>query len=148
MQVSRSLEYAVRSLVCLASSPKPMELKAIAEKEKIPQAYLAKIMRILVQGGIVSSNLGRIGGYKLTKTPGQIRLLDIYLLTEGDSKLMPCIGNGNFCSADSFCPQKPVWIKVEQAINEAFRKVSLSQMLPKPVNGGKSGYKRVRNPLA
>lgn len=148
MQVSKSLEYAVRSLVCLAGSRKPMELRAIAEKEKIPQAYLAKIMRTMVQGGIVSSNLGRIGGYKLTKPASRIRLLDIYLLTEGGGKLLPCIGDGSSCVASAFCSQKPVWIKVEQAINEAFRKVTLNQMLPKPRNGGKSASKRVGNPLS
>jgi Rrf2 family protein len=147
MQVSRSLEYAVRSLVCLASSQGPMDLKAIAGREKIPTAYLAKIMRIMVQGGIVSSNLGRNGGYQLTRPARQIRLLEIYRLTEGNSNLIPCIVDGNFCSANEFCSQKPVWIKVEQAINEAFRKVTLSQMLPKPLNGGRSVEKRVRNPL-
>lgn len=148
MQVSRSLEYAVRSLVCLASSRKPMDLKAIAGKEKIPPAYLAKIMSTLVQGGIVSSTPGRIGGYRLTRPAGRIRLLDIYLLTDGGAKLLPCIGDGSSCVASPFCSQKPVWIKVEQAINEAFRKVTLKEMLPKPVNGGKSGGKRVGGPLS
>lgn len=148
MQVSRSLEYAVRSLVCLASSRKPMDLKAIAEKEGIPRAYLAKIMRTLVHGGIVSSTPGRIGGYRLTRPAGRIRLLDIYLLTEGGSKLLPCIGDGSSCVASAFCSQKPVWIKVEQAINEAFRKVTLKEMLPKPANGGKRGGKRFGDPLS
>lgn len=148
MQVSRSLEYAVRSLVCLASSKDPMDLGAIAEKERIPRAYLAKIMRTLVRGGIVSSTQGRIGGYRLTRSPGTIRLLDIYLLTEGPSKLLPCIGDGGSCAASASCSQKPVWIKVEQAINEAFRKVTLKEMLPKHLNGGRCVDKRFGNPLS
>ena len=148
MQVSRSLEYAVRSLVCLASSREPMDLGAIAEKEHIPRAYLAKIMRTLVRGGIVSSTPGRIGGYRLTKPAGRIRLLDIYLLTEGRSKLLPCIGDDASCAASASCSQKPIWIKVEQAINEAFRKVTLKEMLPKNLNGGKGAGKRFEDPLS
>jgi len=136
MQVSKSLEYAVRSLVCLASSRRPMDLRTIAEKEKIPQAYLAKIMRTLVQGGIVSSNLGRTGGYRLARPAGRIRLLDIYVLTDGGNNLLPCISDGSSCVASRFCSQRPVWEKVEHAINEAFRKVTLREMLPKAGNGG------------
>mgnify|MGYP003768580353 CR=1 FL=1 len=148
MQVSRSLEYAVRSLVCLASSRRPMDLGAIAEKERIPRAYLAKIMRTLVRGGLVSSTQGRTGGYRLRKPPGRIRLLEIYMLTEGPSKLLPCIGDGGSCSASASCSQKPVWIKVEQAVNEAFRNVTLKEMLPKKTNGGKGAGKRFEDPLS
>jgi len=148
MQVSRSLEYAVKSLVCLASSPKPMGLKAISSREGIPLSYLAKIMRLLVEGGIVTSRMGRKGGYLLHKEPGTIRLLDAYLLTEGDSKLIPCMENGAFCSANEFCTQKPVWIKVQKAINEAFKNVTLDEMVPKEIGGGAISNERADDRLA
>jgi len=62
MQVSKSLEYAVRSLVFIAESEKPLGLSEISQTGRMPKAYLAKIMRTLVEGGVVSSVRGRKGG--------------------------------------------------------------------------------------
>jgi Rrf2 family protein len=131
MQVSRSLEYAVRSLVFIAESQKPVGLSEISQTGRMPRAYLAKIMRTLVEGGVVSSVKGRKGGYVLKKVPKEIALYDILSLTEGDEKLIPCISDGKFCYASSFCSQKVVWIKVEKAITDAFKKVTLKDMLPR-----------------
>lgn len=145
MQISRSLEYAVRGLVRLASSSHPLSLKEIAKIEEIPSAYLAKIMRILVKGGIVTSTKGRKGGYFLLKTPNQIALYDLYLLFEKKDKLLPCFNDDSLCSARSNCSQKLVWVKVEKALLDTFKKISLKEMFSKKISRRKVKYERSFN---
>ena len=66
MQVSKSLDYAVRSLTYIAKEKANVfTIRDISEKQHIPQNYLAKIMRKLVQKGLLSSSPGPEGGYSL-----------------------------------------------------------------------------------
>lgn len=71
MIVSKTLDYAVRTLTYLGKrqSGKTVLMKEIAESQKIPLSYLAKVMRQLVKAGIVFSEYGPNGGYSLKKTP-------------------------------------------------------------------------------
>lgn len=148
MQISRSLEYAVRSLVYLASSNKPLSLRQIAKGENIPAAYLAKIMRILVNGKIVNSTKGRNGGYFLLLPPQKIVLYDLYLLFEKKENLIPCFGEDSFCSARRNCSQKVVWSKIEKAVMNAFKKVSLQEMVNKRKLNGKVKNERSYNQIS
>ena len=80
MQLSKTFDYAIRSLVHLAtlSPAQAADLRAISVTQGVPVSYLAKVMRSLVRGGLVTSTLGRDGGYALRKDPAQITLLQIY----------------------------------------------------------------------
>ena len=61
MQVSKTLDYAVRSLSYMASSKdENITIKLVSEKQHIPHSYLAKIMRKLVQRGILYHHLDRM----------------------------------------------------------------------------------------
>lgn len=137
MQISRSLEYAVRSLVCLVNSKEPLSLTKIAKGEKIPSPYLAKIMRTLVNGKIVCSTRGRKGGYFLLIPPNKIALYDLYLLFEKKDKLLPCLEDDSYCPTLGKCVQKVVWYKIENAVINAFKNVSLQEMAGKNNLSGK-----------
>ena len=79
MQVSKTLDYAVRSLTHIAQADVPMStIKDIATQQHIPHDYLAKILRTLVQRGILHSSSGPDGGYSLKKNAGDISLKDVY----------------------------------------------------------------------
>ncbi|HLE24341.1 MAG TPA: Rrf2 family transcriptional regulator, partial [Thermodesulfobacteriota bacterium] len=69
MQVSKTLDYAVRSLTYLSKEPVGrLSIKEISQNQHIPLNYLAKIMRKLVNKGIVQSMVGPEGGYVLRKS--------------------------------------------------------------------------------
>jgi Rrf2 family iron-sulfur cluster assembly transcriptional regulator len=68
MQVSRTLDYAVRSLTYMSRRPvERFNIKEISENQHIPLNYLAKIMRRLVNKGLVRSMVGPEGGMRLLK---------------------------------------------------------------------------------
>ena len=110
MQVSKSLDYAVRSLTYIAKEKANVfTIRDISEKQHIPQNYLAKIMRKLVQKGLLSSSPGPEGGYSLRKPTEDISLKDIYEAIEGDMQLIDCMEKNVVCELFNSCTQRSVW---------------------------------------
>jgi Rrf2 family cysteine metabolism transcriptional repressor len=66
-----------------------MQIREIAEAQRIPQHYLEQILVVLKRGGIVKSYRGAQGGYALAGDPGGIRLLDVITLLEGPLDVAP-----------------------------------------------------------
>ena len=110
MQVSKTLDYAVRSLSYMASSKdENITIKLVSEKQHIPHSYLAKIMRKLVQRGILSSSSGPDGGYFFKRDPKSISLREVYEAIEGDLQLVDCMDGDQVCELFKTCNQRSIW---------------------------------------
>jgi Rrf2 family protein len=70
-------DYAIRALVALAGSAKPLTADAIARERAIPKTYLTVILAQLRRAGLVRSRRGRTGGYSLEKDPAEISLAEV-----------------------------------------------------------------------
>lgn len=131
MRFSRGFDYAVRSLVFLAarSDGASADLASIARAQKLPRSYLAKVMRNLVRGGIVTSNYGRGGGYLLKRPPGEINLLEIYEVMEGKMFFVECMKDEKGCDLYGGCSQYRELERVKRKVENTFRETTLSSML-------------------
>jgi Rrf2 family iron-sulfur cluster assembly transcriptional regulator len=87
MIYSRSAEYAIRSFVYLARIPdgKFAMARHIAQEEKIPAHFLAKILQELTRKGLLRSNKGPSGGFSLRVPASQIKLLDLVEALDGNA---------------------------------------------------------------
>jgi len=65
-----------------------MQIRDIAEAHSIPQHYLEQILVILKKGGIVESQRGSQGGYRLARNPSGIMVIDILTLLEGKLEIV------------------------------------------------------------
>ena len=85
-------EYGVRLLVELGRQARdaPVALKAIAESEGLPLAYLERIVALLKKAEIVESTRGAHGGYRLARDPAQITMDEVVLALEGVVAPMSC----------------------------------------------------------
>jgi len=140
MQLSKTFDYAVRSLVHLATLPEggAADLRAISVRQNIPVSYLAKVMRSLVRGGVVTSTLGRDGGYTLRRKPSEISLLQVYEVMEGQLRLVECMDSEKSCVFSSDCTQANIWKRLTQAVEGIFRETTLQDLLPKVPSGASS----------
>jgi Rrf2 family cysteine metabolism transcriptional repressor len=98
-------EYGVRLLVELGRQPsaQPVSLKAIAEAEGLPLAYLERIVALLKRAGLVESTRGAHGGYRLARPAGEIAMDEVVLALEGAVAPMSC-----FVDDTVAAPGKPV----------------------------------------
>ncbi len=60
------------------SNPRGIRAGDIAEKHKLPKAYVAKILSQLASSGILRSNRGPRGGFRLNQSPDAISLCDVF----------------------------------------------------------------------
>jgi Rrf2 family nitric oxide-sensitive transcriptional repressor len=88
---SRTVEYALRSVVWLASrSDCPQTVQQIAEATQIPSNYLAKVMNSLKRMGLVESRRGKGGGYVLVHTANELTLLDVVNTVDPIQRIVQC----------------------------------------------------------
>jgi len=130
MQVSRTLDYAVRSLIYMGNHEVPrMSMKEISEAQHIPQNYLAKIMRRMVERGLIRSMVGPEGGYFLRRDPKDINLRDVYEAVEGELRVIDCMDQDEVCALYENCTQLPVWDKLQVSMIKLLENTSLEDLL-------------------
>jgi Rrf2 family protein len=143
-------EYGVRLLVELGrqhdgvGAPTPVSLKAIAEAEQLPLAYLERIVALLKKAGLVEATRGAHGGYRLTRQPAEIHMDEVVLALEGGVAPMTCFvaedgqGAGGSVSrvvcnheADSGhgCATKLLWTRVQGGVVKALAQTTLAELV-------------------
>jgi Rrf2 family protein len=85
MRISAKADYAIRALVELAAdSERPLACEAIAAAQDVPYRFLKAVLRDLRTTGIVRSQRGCEGGYRLGRDAAEITLADVVSAVDGD----------------------------------------------------------------
>jgi Rrf2 family protein len=92
MRLSEQVEWGLHCTTVLALLPPDAALpaSALAEFHGVPAPYLAKALQALSGAGIVESQSGRRGGYRLARPAEQISLLDVVEAIEGRQSSFNC----------------------------------------------------------
>ena len=87
MKLTKRCEYGIRASVRLAQSHGKgyVQSKEIASSEALPAKFLESILLALRSGGVLESKVGAGGGYRLTRSPKEIRVADLFNAMNGDS---------------------------------------------------------------
>ena len=84
MHISAKVDYAVRALLTLtADKSGAMSGGALAIDQGLPVKFLAGILAELRRGGIVASQRGQEGGYRLARPASQISIADVIRVIDG-----------------------------------------------------------------
>ena len=86
MRISAKADYAVRAAVELAAAAdqeKPVKAERIATVQGIPLNFLENILSQLRQAGIVRSQRGAEGGFRLAKQASQVTVADVIRAVDG-----------------------------------------------------------------
>ena len=145
MIYSRSAEYAIRALVCLAAVPdgKYAMVKNIAEQEDIPSHFLAKILQQLARKGLLRSSKGPTGGFALRVDPKEIRLVDIVEVLDGLAPYQQCASGLSECSDEMPCPMHDSWTNLRSRIMDYLERNTIAD-LAKALDQKKKNLAQVR----
>ncbi|MDD2860491.1 MAG: SUF system Fe-S cluster assembly regulator [Acidiphilium sp.] len=129
LRLSRLTDYAVVVLVRLSRSDKVETAPGIAASTGIPEPTVAKVLKGLAQFGLVTSQRGAHGGYRLRKSLDAIPVADVILAIDGPIALTACVeGAVGNCESQSLCPMAGRWGVVNDAISEALNAITLADM--------------------
>ncbi len=115
--VTAKTQYGIRALVHLAEIGEAATAAEIAESQSISPKYLEGILSRLAASGFLISERGKHGGYRLSRDPDAIHMLEVVNALEGEIKPVGCVNDmGQCCLGDACLPRK-FWIGLKQSID-------------------------------
>lgn len=136
MLISTKGRYALRVALDLAQHPADeyVSLKSIAERQDVSIKYLESIAAILQKGGLLTSQRGTQGGYRLSRPPQEITVYEIIRLTEGSLAPVTCLEDydpkvGCVCSRAGVCMTLPLWQELERRVVDYLDGVTIQDLL-------------------
>lgn len=134
MKISTKGRYSLRLMLDLAQHYEdgPLSLKDISERQNISKKYLEQIVPPLTKAGLLISNRGHMGGYRLAKSPSEITVASVVECTEGSLQPVSCMSDTtNECPQQLECLTLPVWQGLYQVMSEYLQDISLQDILDK-----------------
>lgn len=134
LRITRQTDYGIVLLTRFAQGPTAAVRNApdLAHETGLPAPMVSKILKILARAGLLTSQRGAAGGYRLARAPEAIHVAEIVTALEGPIAMTECLtGDTGCCSIEGSCPSRPNWARINQAIAAALEDVHLSDMVPR-----------------
>ena len=116
MLISQTAEYALRALACLAlhGDAEPVPARDLSVRANVPPFYLSKIMRRLVEAGLVDSQRGHGGGFRVARDLAKIRFIDILDAVDQGLPQETCAFGFGTCGEADPCVLHPFWSELKE----------------------------------
>jgi FeS assembly SUF system regulator len=126
-RLSKLTDYAVVVLVRLSRADSVQTSPGISAATGIPEPTVAKVLKAMAGRGLVTSQRGARGGYRLTRSLSSIPVGDVIAAIDGPIALTACVDGGG-CDTQRLCPLHGRWDPVNEAIRVALSSITLSDM--------------------
>lgn len=131
MKISTKGRYALRMMLDLAihDTGEYISLKDISDRQQVTVKYLEQIVTALTKSGMVRSQRGNNGGYRLSRKPSEYTVGEILRVMEGPLVPVACLeGEVNTCERKSECAVLPFWTDFAKVINDYVDSVTLQDL--------------------
>lgn len=132
MRMARLTDYALLLLFSLAHDGQPVVRNArdLARATGLPLPTVSKLLKALLQGGLLESHRGIKGGYSLARSPQEISLAEVIRAVEGPIGLTECsIHPDGGCTRAKGCPVGGSMRRVSSALRHALERLALSDLI-------------------
>jgi len=130
MPLNSTTQYALRAVLYVAEhgSAEPVRVEAIAADLRAPRNYLSKTMHALARAGILVSERGPRGGFRLARPARRISLGDVVAPFD-DLTQRRCLLGRATCGWKNPCSAHPRWEAVAAAQQAFFRETTVADLL-------------------
>ena len=130
-RLSKLTDYAVVVLIRLAAADGVQTSPGVSQATGVPEPTVGKVLKALAASGLVASQRGARGGYRLMRPLGAIAVADVITAIDGPIAMTACVeGSGSACEASCTCPVRGRWDAVNDAVREALTGITLADMAP------------------
>jgi FeS assembly SUF system regulator len=131
--LSKLADYGVIVASHLAAHPqRQMNASVLSSETRLPRATVAKVLKALAHSGIVAGARGAAGGYRLARGASTISVAEVVAAIDGAIGVTQCSIHAPSCERTEFCPTRPHWRRINEAVGTALSAVSLADMVPAP----------------
>lgn len=130
LRISRLTDYAIVVASHLCTSEGPHAVRDVAAETGIPQPTVSKVLKQLTRSGVVESQRGARGGYKLSRSPEGIGIDEVITAIEGPIAVTECTDDqsGSDCAYEPNCGVRANWQNINVAVQQALRAITLADM--------------------
>lgn len=136
MKFTAQEEYGLRYMLRIAkfyAVEKSLTIPEISRAEGISEHNTGKILRVLRIGGLLESSRGQIGGYTLTRPPGQINVKDILKVLGGrlfdDEFCNTHTGAMDICTNSIDCSVRSLWKLIQDSVDSVVSNMTLLDLM-------------------
>lgn len=129
MIFSRPVEYSLRALSHLATlEPGSVAMaRDVADATEIPPFFLAKILQDLARQGLLISQKGPTGGFRLKEAPEKVTLLRVVEAVQKEPVVNGCPAGHSPCTRSTVCGYHESWAPVQERVVEYLKGTTLAQ---------------------
>jgi Rrf2 family protein len=137
MRLSKKGEYALRTMINLgiaAEVKRPLvQVSELADSEQLPVKFLEQIMQELRDAGLVESQRGKFGGYRLAKSARAITIGEVVRLIDGPLAPIGCVSQSAYekctCPDEVHCGLRMLMLDVRNAIAGILDRYTLADVV-------------------
>jgi Rrf2 family protein len=126
----RNTDYALRAMSHLAIHWKEgfSSARKLACEEDISYPLVRKLLQRLLKANLVKSTIGSRGGFRLSKQPSKINLLEIIETIQGPLQLSGCLLGPDICSRRKGCSVNKKLAKLQRDMTQYLRGITLDDL--------------------
>ncbi|MCI0778184.1 MAG: Rrf2 family transcriptional regulator [Chloroflexi bacterium] len=131
LSLTKTGDYVVRAALSLAlMHPRAgyLKIREVAAQMDLPIRYTPQILRMLAKAGLAESRAGRDGGYRLTRDPADISLLQVVEAGEGELYVGRCTISRGLCHLADICALHTTLEDAMLAFRETLEAASLADV--------------------
>ena len=128
MRVTAKVDYAVRALVELAADGGTVKGERIAQAQSIPLKFLENILSELRRAGIVGSQRGAEGGYRLSRPAAEVSVADVIRAVEGPLADVHGTPPEDLQPPGAAAPVREVWLATRAALRSVLEVVTIDDI--------------------
>lgn len=130
LKIAKLTDYGTLVMTTLALEPAAsLNAQELAARSHVAAPTVAKLLKLLVRGGLVASTRGAHGGYRLARSADTITVADVVAALEGPIAITACAQHGGGgCSIEGSCASRSNWRLIDDAVRQALSAVTLAQM--------------------
>jgi Rrf2 family protein len=129
MHIPAKVDYGIRALLALAAAGTPQTAEYLAGEQGLPPRFLGAILADLRRSGVVASQRGAEGGYRLARDPDAITIADVIRALDGP--LAEVRGyRPEATSYDGAAENlQQVWVAVRASLRSVLEKITLTDVI-------------------
>ena len=128
MRLSARVDYALRAMSELAAADAPRTVDQLSAAQHIPNKYLESILGELRRGGLLRSQRGPDGGYRLARTADAISIADVIRALDGELANVRGSRPENLEYTGAASALQQVWIALRASERQILEGVSLAHV--------------------
>lgn len=130
IRITRQTDYGILLLSHMASRPleEVHTAKHVAQASRISFPMVSKILKALARAGLLISQRGVKGGYRLATHASHISIGHVIEALEGPIGITECSVHPGVCEQEGMCPVQSNWQRISVAMRDALEKIPISDL--------------------